>query len=165
MTCSFFSSWSNSRWRPTDYRCGPQAAKLDQLSAARFGRHLREGHVADIDRYHQHIQDRTPIGAARVSATLARQAHAVGLGIFEHQLSGGEAAGDVDAVVVAAELELVVKEEILNLAVCLDRAGKIDTQHPPCLLPLLPGCSLLDAEAIHRKGEGRREIRPQGFAV
>ena len=48
MTCSFFSSCSNSRWRPTDYPCGPQAAKLDQFSAARFGR-LREDNVVDVD--------------------------------------------------------------------------------------------------------------------
>jgi hypothetical protein len=39
------------------YGRGPQAAKLDQLPGVRFGR-LREGHVADVDRYHQHIQDR-----------------------------------------------------------------------------------------------------------
>src|SRR5215831_8739653 len=141
------------------YGRSPQVAKLDQLSAVRFGR-LREGNVADVDRYHQHIQDRTPVRAARIGATLARQANAIGLGIFQHQLRGGEATGDIDAVVVAAELEFLVKEEILNLAMRLDRAGKIDTQHPPCLLPLLPGRSLLDAKAIHCKGKGRREIGP-----
>src|SRR6516165_7881224 len=72
---------------------------------------LGEGDVADVDRYHQHIQDRTPIGAARIGATLARQANATGLGIFQHQLRGGEAAGDIDAIVVAADLEFLVKEE------------------------------------------------------
>src|SRR5215471_7357043 len=115
---------------------------------------LREGDVAHLHRYHQHIRDRTPIGAARIGATLARQADAVGLGIFQHQLSGREATGDIDAVVVPAELEFLVKEEILNFAMRPDRAGKIDTQHPPCLLPLLPGLSLLDADTIHCKGEG-----------
>jgi hypothetical protein len=81
---------------------------------------LREGNLAEVDRNHQHIQDRTPVGAARIGATLARQAHAVCLGIFQHQLRGGETTGDVDTVVVAAELELFVEEEILNLAVCVD---------------------------------------------
>src|SRR5262249_48183827 len=119
---------------------------------------VREGDLADVDRYHQHIQYWPPIGAARIGATLARQANAVGLGIFQHQLSGGEATGDIDAVIVAAELEFLVKEEILNLAMGVDRAGKIDTQHAPCLLPLLPGRGLLDAESIHRKGKGSREV-------
>src|SRR6516164_8538038 len=96
---------------------------------------LREGYFADLHRNHQQIQYRAPIGAARIGATPARQANAVGLGIFQHHLSGGEATGDVDTVVVAAELEFLVKKEILNLAVCLDRARKIDTQHPPCLPP------------------------------
>src|SRR5262245_52119226 len=121
---------------------------------------LREDNVADVDGDHQHIQDRTPIGAARVRATLARQAHAVGLDIFPHQLRGGEATGDIDTVVVAAELECLVKEEILNLAMRLDRAGKIDTQHPPCLFALLPGRSLFGAETIDREGKGRCEVGP-----
>src|SRR5215467_9026074 len=115
------------------YLLGP--ARIDAIC-------LREGDVADIDRHHQHIQDRSPIGAARIGATPARQAHAVRLGIFQHQLRGGEATGDIDAVVVTAKLEFLVKEEILNLAMRPDRARKIDTQHPPCLLPLLPGLSL-----------------------
>src|SRR5215813_5323870 len=115
---------------------------------------LGESDVADVDRYHQHIQNRTPVGPTRIGATFARQAHAVGLGIFQHQLRGGEATGDVDIVVVAAELEFLVKEEILNLAMRPDRAGKIDTQHPPCLFPLFPGLSLLDADAIYCKGKG-----------
>src|SRR5262249_22766828 len=97
--------------------------------------------------------------------TLARQANAVGLGIFQHQLSGGEATGDIDAVIVAAELEFLVKEENLNLAMGVDRAGEKETQHAPCPLPLLPGRGLLDAESIHRKGKGSREVSPQGFAV
>src|SRR6516164_8173947 len=121
---------------------------------------LGEGDVADVDRYHQHIQYWAPVGAARIGATLARQAHTVCLGIFQHQLRGGEATGDIDAVVVAAKLDFLVKEEILNFAMRPDRARKIDTQHPPCLLPLLPGLSLLDADAIHCKGEGRREVGP-----
>jgi hypothetical protein len=44
--------------------------------------------------------------------------------IFEHQLHSGETTRDVDAVVVAAKLEFVVKEEILHLAMRLDRDGK-----------------------------------------
>ena len=109
-----------------NYACGPRGATYDQLSAAGFGR-LREDNVADVDRYHQHIQNWTPVGAARIGATLARQTHAVGLGILQHQLRGGEATGGIDTLVVAAELEFIVEEEILNLAVRLDRAGKIDT--------------------------------------
>jgi len=66
--------------------------------------------------------------------------------IFQHQLSGGEATGDFDAVVVAAQLEFLLKGEILNLAVCLDQAGKRPAA-PASLLPPLPGRSLLDAEA------------------
>src|SRR5215472_875533 len=85
------------------------------LGPARFGR-LGEGNVADVDPYHQHVQDWSPIGAARIGATLARQAHAVGLGMFQHQLRGGEATGNIDAVVMAAELEFLVKKEILNFA-------------------------------------------------
>jgi hypothetical protein len=116
---------------------------------------LKEGNVADVDRYHQHIQYRAPIGTARIGAPLARQANAIGLGIFQHKLRGWKAAGDIDAVVVAAELESLIKEEILNLAMRLYRARKIDTQHPPRLLPLLPGRGLLDAEVVHRKSKGR----------
>lgn len=49
--------------------------------------------------------------AARVGATLARQSHAVCLGLFQHQLHRGETTGDVDIVIVAAELELFVEED------------------------------------------------------
>ena len=77
---------------------------------------LTKGDLADVDRHHQHIQDRAPVGAARIGAPLAGQANAARLGIFEHQLRGGKAAGNIDAVVVAAELEFLVKEEFLNLA-------------------------------------------------
>jgi hypothetical protein len=38
-------------------------------------------------------------------------------------LRGGEATGDIDAVVAATELEFLVKEEILNLAMRPDRAA------------------------------------------
>ena len=81
------------------------AAMRSYLRAA-----LRECNVADVDGHHEHIQDRTPIGAACIRATLARQTHAVCLGIFEHELRGGKAAGDVDAVVVAAEFEFFIKK-------------------------------------------------------
>jgi hypothetical protein len=59
------------------------AAMRSYLRAA-----LRECNVADVDGDHQHVQDRTPIRAARIGATFARQTNAVGLGIFQHQLRG-----------------------------------------------------------------------------
>jgi len=38
---------------------------------------LREAHIADVDCDHQHFKDRPAVGAARVGATLGRQANAV----------------------------------------------------------------------------------------
>jgi hypothetical protein len=40
-------------------------------------------HLAGVDRDHQHFQYRASIGAARIGAPLAWQAHAIGLRMFQ----------------------------------------------------------------------------------
>src|SRR5580700_8113131 len=108
-----------------------------------------ELHLAEIDCYHQHFQDRSAIESARVRAALAWQTNAVGHHVIRRQLRCLKAACDIHAVVMAAQHTILAEEKILNEVVSLDRTGEVCAQYAPRLFALLPGIGFLDMHAIH----------------
>src|ERR1700730_11383149 len=54
-------------------------ASCTRLTVTSLRASLFEPDLADINRHHQHLQDRPPIGSARKGAALGRQTHAVRL--------------------------------------------------------------------------------------
>jgi hypothetical protein len=69
-----------------------------------------ETDVADVDGDHQRIERRPGVRPSGIGAAPARQADAVRFNIVVHQLGSGEAARNIDIVVVASEQEVVVIE-------------------------------------------------------
>src|ERR1700730_6837947 len=75
---------------------------------------FQELHLAEIDCYHKHFQDRLAIGSARIGAPLAWQTNAIGHHIIRRQLRCSKAASDIHAIVMAAQHQILAEEKILN---------------------------------------------------
>jgi hypothetical protein len=99
---------------------------------------LLDPDLADIDGHHQRIERWPVIGSAYVGPALRRQLYSVGLDIGEHELRGGETAGDIDVVVVPPQEQILAEEEILNGTVAGDRAREERAQYAPGLDTFAP---------------------------
>src|SRR5262245_53804899 len=86
---------------------------------------LCEPDVADVDRHHQHLENRLPLRTARVRAPFRWKPDAVRLHIVKRELRRGKSAGNVHAVVMPAKQEILTEEEVLYERVCLDRTREV----------------------------------------
>jgi hypothetical protein len=105
-------------------------------------------YAGSIDRDHQHIQDRPPIGSAGIGTT-SRKPDAGRLDVLRCQPNGCEAAGYVDGVVVAAQRQVLAEEEDLSQTVRLDRSWKLRAQDAPHLRTLGLRLDLVHSDAFH----------------
>jgi hypothetical protein len=99
---------------------GPAVGGNERVSQRRVISLLGETDFADVDGYHQHVQDRPASRATRVGATSGRQMNAVCHDVVRSELRGVEPAGNIDVVIVTPQSEIVIEEEILNQTVGFD---------------------------------------------
>ena len=83
----------------------------ERVSQRRVVSLLGETDFADVDGYHQHVQDRSASGATRVGAAFGRQMNAVRHDVIGSELRCGETACNINTVVVAPQSKVMIKEE------------------------------------------------------
>ncbi|MBV9580991.1 MAG: hypothetical protein JO057_20620 [Chloroflexi bacterium] len=80
-----------------------------------------EVHVTEIDRDHQHFQNRPPVGPASVRTSFCRKMNPVCHDVVRSQLRRAKTTRDIHVVVVTPEHQIVFsEEEILDEAVGLN---------------------------------------------
>src|ERR1700740_2981596 len=84
---------------------------------AGYGEHSAKADVAEFNGDHDHVGQRLVVGPAPIGAPRGRKADTVGLGVVIHELCTTEASGHLHIIVMTAQPEIAVEEEILPVAV------------------------------------------------